>query len=79
MVDHAISELQEERDRMVFQMYIADIGKGLLESIVSACGGKIEVKRYADIIVPQKEETRTAFEIKSSIKEKLGRLVGDEK
>ena len=64
---------------MVFQVYMADIGKGLLEAVVHAFGGKIDIKRYADLVVPPKVEKRSAEEIKDSIKEKLNRLVGDDK
>ena len=62
---------------MVFQIYITDIGKALLESLVKAYGGDIKVERFADLIAPRKVETRTAKEVISSIASRLNDIAGD--
>lgn len=76
MIDHAVSELAEERERMVFQVYLTDSAKTLIEVVAKAFGGNVQIQRYADLIEPKKEivEKRSSAEIVDMIKNKMERL-----
>ena len=80
MIDHAVSELSEERERMVFQVYLTDSAKTLIEVVAKAFGGNVQIQRYADLIEPKKEivEKRSSAEIVNLIKTKVERLSGGE-
>lgn len=80
MIDHAVSELAKERERMVFQVYLTDSAKTLIEVIAKAFGGNVQIQRYADLIEPKKEivEKRSSAEIVDLIKTKVERLSGGE-
>lgn len=76
MIDHAVSELAKERERMVFQIYLTDSAKTLIEVVAKAFGGNVQIQRYSDLIEPKKEiiEKRSSAEIVNLIKTKMERL-----
>lgn len=57
---------------MVYRIYTTDALKVIAGNTAKYAGGSCMKARYADIIYPQPEETRTAGEIIDSIKRKLG-------
>lgn len=65
---------------MVFQIYVTDAIKALLEVVTKAFGGEVKIQRFVDVVeyVPKKEETRTSTEIIDSIKGKLSQISGGE-
>ena len=82
VIDHAISELIEERNRMVFQVYMTDAAKALLEVAARAHNGNVQIRRFADIYAEMNEpndskaEARTEEEIIENIRAKITRMNG---
>ncbi len=52
-------------------MYLTDTLRIIGENTAKYAGGSYIKKRYADIIIPHKEETRTGEEIINYMKNKL--------
>lgn len=55
----------------VYQVYVTDALRLIGEHTAKYAGGSYQKARWADIINPPKEETRTADEIIEHIKKKL--------
>ena len=66
-MEHCVSAFKVKQEEKAYRIYVTDSLKAISE-------GKHLVGRYADIILPQKEETRDAEEIKSDILNKLKEL-----
>jgi hypothetical protein len=58
-------------------VYVSDALKCVAENTAKYGGGGYIKQRYADIIHPKPEETRTGDEIIEHMKEKLKRLGGE--
>ena len=67
VVEHCISAFKILQEEKVFKIYVTDALKAMGE-------GKRLADRYADIIIPKKEDTRDPEEIKASIMDKLHRI-----
>lgn len=78
LIDHVISELENERKHMVFQVYVTDVLRGILQVTAKLGGGNVEVERYAKLIEPVKDEKRTSEEIIDTIQSKLTQMMGGE-
>lgn len=52
-------------------MYVTDALKLIAENTAKYAGGGYIQKRYADVITPQKEETRTPEEVTNYMLKKL--------
>lgn len=65
---------KKEQQEKAYKMYITDALKIIAENTAKQVGGSYLTARYAEMIEPKKEETRTANEIIINIKDKLARL-----
>lgn len=74
VIEHYIAYFKKERCEMAYKSYVADALKIITENTAKANGGSYLNVRYAELIEPGKEETRTATEIIDDLKEKLRRL-----
>lgn len=74
VIEHYIAYFQKEQREKVFKIYVSDALRILTENTAKQVGGSYLTARYADLIGPKKEETRTANEIIVDLKEKLRRL-----
>lgn len=68
--------LDRERDEKAFRIYLTDSVKILSDNFNGVYGGYKISKRYAEVLKPQKEETRTPEEIIESIRSRLKRMEG---
>jgi len=74
VIEHYIAFLKKEQHEKAYKCYVADALRIITENTAKANGGKYLQARYIDYIEPKKEETRTADEVITSLKEKLRRL-----
>ena len=74
VIEHYIAFFQKEQKEKAYKVYITDALKIIAENTAKANGGSYLTARYAELIEPKKEETRTAVEIINVLKEKLERL-----
>ena len=74
VIEHYIAYFQKEQKEKAFKIYITDALRILTENTAKQSGGSYLTARYADLIEPKKEETRTGNEIIVDLKEKLRRL-----
>jgi hypothetical protein len=72
------SILKKNAEDEIYRHYTADTLKCIAENTAKYGGGGYMKQRYADIIHPKPEETRTSDEIISHMKEKLKRLGGEQ-
>lgn len=71
VIDHVISQYRREQEQRMANIYMTDCLRIIAENIAHIGGGKTISARYADIIMPKKEDKRTAGDIISAIKNKL--------
>lgn len=71
VIEHYIAFFKKEQREEAFQNYIADAMRIITENTAKQYGGQYLTLRFADIVEPKKEETRTAEEVITDIKEKL--------
>ena len=71
---YVIARFNEQQREMAYRIYITDSLKILSENSSNLAGGSRITTRFADIIKPQKTETRTATEVIDHIRQGLGRL-----
>ena len=64
MVEHCVSSFRISQQEKIYRIYVTDTLKAISE-------GKHLTDRFADLIIPQKVDTRTPDEIKTSIINKL--------
>jgi hypothetical protein len=74
VIEHYIAYFKKEQHEKAYKMYITDALKIIAENTAKQVGGSYLTARYAEIIEPVKQETRTANEIIINIKDKLARL-----
>ena len=74
VIEHYIAFFQKEQKDKAYRLYVTDALKIITENTAKLNGGTYLTGRYAEMIEPRKEETRTAEEIIDTIKEKLERL-----
>lgn len=72
IIDHVFLMYRKDAEERLFKVYITDSLKILTENTAQQCGGKAINRRYADFVEKQPQETRSADEIISKIKSKLG-------
>ena len=79
VIDHCVAALRQENERKAAVIYITDTLKMINENVTRIGGGSTLKARYIDIIQQseQEEETRSADEIISNIRDKL-RMMGGE-
>ena len=68
-LSYTLARMRQEDEDLIFRNYTSDVLRGICVSL----GGKVE-KRFSDIIQPGVVETRTAEEIKTMMKNKIGGL-----
>lgn len=73
VIDHCVAEIKKENELEVYRVYITDCLRLIAKNVAPIAHGEYIGKRYAEIIHPKPEETRTAEEIIDSIKQKLAR------
>lgn len=71
MIDNCISYFHKEQTRKAYDVYVTDVLRIIAENAAKRYGGSYVKMRYAEIIDPPKEETRSADEIIDSIRSKL--------
>lgn len=71
VIEHVISQYRCEQERRMADIYVTDCLRIITENVAHIGGGKTITARYADIIMPKKEDKRTAVDIISTIKNKL--------
>ena len=74
VIEHYIAYFQKEQREKAYQVYITDALRIITENTAKANGGHYLQVRYAELIEPKKEETRTANEVITDLKDKLRRL-----
>lgn len=74
VIEHYIAFFQKEQQEEAYKCYVTDALRLITENTAKACGGNYIQARYADLIAPRKEESRTANEVIIDLKEKLRRL-----
>lgn len=74
VIEHYIAFFQKEQQEKAYRVYVTDALRIVTENTAKQGGGTYLTTRYADLIEPRKEETRTANEIIVDLKEKLRRL-----
>lgn len=76
VIERYIAFFHKEQQEKAYKIYTTDCLRIIAENSARANGGKYIQMRYAEVIEPAKEETRTADEIISNIKEKLRGIDG---
>ena len=77
VIEHYISFFHKKQKDDAYKIYITDTLKLILENTAHAInGGQYIQVRYADVVEPQKEETRTADDVINHVKEKLAKVGG---
>lgn len=66
MIQHCISLFKKYQEELSYRFYETELLRGIAKSL----GLNVDMT-YRDIIEPKKEETRTASEIVSNIKNRL--------
>ena len=74
VIEHYIAFFKKEQQEKAYKCYVTDALRLITENTAKAHGGSYLQARYADLIEPKKEETRTANEVIIDLKEKLRRL-----
>ena len=74
VIEHYIAFFKKEQQEKAYKVYVTDALRIITENTAKANGGSYLQARYADMIEPRKEETRTANEVIIDLKEKLRRL-----
>ena len=71
VIDHCISYFYKEQRHRAYEVYVTDVLRIISENTAKQVGGSYVKARYAEIIDPPKEETRTADQIIDNIRSKL--------
>lgn len=71
VIERYIAYFHKEQQEKAYHIYVTDCLRVITENTAKQGGGSYIKLRYADVIEPHKEETRTAEEIITSLKEKL--------
>ena len=74
VIDHCMAYFNKKQKIKAYEIYITDTLRMITENTAKQVGGSYIKMRYADIIDPPKEETRTAEEVIDDIRTKLERL-----
>lgn len=74
VIENYIAFFKKEQQEKLYKSYITDALRLITENTAKAYGGSYMKIRYSEMIVPQKEETRTADEVIWNLKNKLERL-----
>lgn len=74
VIEHYISFFHKYQEEAAYRAYVTDALRLITENTAKAVQGSYIKARYADMIAPQKQETRTADEIIYDIKSKLEKL-----
>lgn len=69
---YVVSKIASRREELTYRIYITDALQVIGENTASFTRGRSIKTRYADILFPAPEETRTAEEIKQHFISKLG-------
>ena len=75
VIEHYIAFFQKEQEEKTYRNYITDSLKIISENTAKAHGGSFINVRYADIVAPHKEETRTADEVIENLRKKMRHLL----
>ena len=74
VIEHYIAYFKKEQYEKAYKFYVTDALRLITENTAKANGGRYLQARYVEYVEPIKEETRTAEEVITSLKEKLRRL-----
>lgn len=74
VIDHYISYFNNRQRELAYKYYVSDSLRLITENTAKMSQGSYLKIRYADLIEPRKEETRTANEVINDLKDKLRRL-----
>lgn len=80
MIQHCVAFFRRNQKEKAYRIYVTDALKAIAENTAKQGGGLTMSVRYADMInlndKQQPEETRTAEEVITSIKDKISRMGG---
>jgi hypothetical protein len=76
VIEHYIAYFKKRQEEKAYKMYVTESLRIIGENTAKYSGGSYIQMRYADMIEPKKEETRTANEIILNLKDKLRSLNG---
>lgn len=71
---YCLAKYKDRQDRLVYRVYVTDALRIIAENTAKNVGGSYLQARYADFVVPQKEETRTSDEVIAHMKSVMGSL-----
>ena len=74
VIEHYIAYFKKEQHEKAYKFYVTDALRLITENTAKANGGRYLQARYVEYVEPIKEETRTAEEVITSLKEKMRRL-----
>ena len=71
VIQHCISAFTKDQKEQLYRVYITDALKIIAENTARSNGGNMIQARYAELINPPEEETRTKDEIVGNIRAKI--------
>lgn len=71
MIEHVVTAYKESQNEKAFQFYVSDVLRLTLMGVAALGRSNVDIPRYADILDPPKEETRTGKEIIEQMKNKI--------
>lgn len=71
---YVMARYESEQRELAYRIYVTDALKQITENTAKFGGGGYIRARFADIIHPAPEETRTSAEIIENIRDKLNKL-----
>ena len=81
-MDHSIAFFRSKQERRQFELYVTDALMAIADNFAKVYGGSTMKKRYAEVLAEvidmhtEQEETRTANDIITGIKNRLNNLGG---
>lgn len=66
--------IKRQGEGLALRLYVTDCLQTIAENTAKKVGGKYVKMRFADIIKPQKVETRAAEQIISEMQEKMNKM-----
>ena len=74
VIEHYIAFFKKEQHEKAYKCYVTDALRVITENTAKANGGRYLQARYAELIEPMREETRTADVVIMDLRDKLKRL-----
>jgi hypothetical protein len=75
---YALARAKQDSVDKAYRVYVTDALKAIAENTARYVGGGYIKARYADLIEPKPEETRTPEQIVDRMKEKIAKVGGED-